>query len=136
MITDPVGDLFTRIRNAAMAKRLEVVVPYSRLKENVVKVLLQEGYLTDVKRVSAKGGMASSRKDDLILTLTFRRRKPVISGIKNISRPGLRIYRGSGKLPRPLGGAGISVISTPQGVMSNKEAKKKGLGGEVLGEVW
>lgn len=126
MITDPIGDLFTRIRNAALAKRSEVVVPHSALKESIAKVLLQEGYLTQVKHV----------KGDLILTLTFKRRKPLISGIKNVSRPGLRIYRGHEALPRPLGGAGISVISTPQGVMSNIEAKKKGLGGEVLGEVW
>ncbi|MDO8599921.1 MAG: 30S ribosomal protein S8 [bacterium] len=126
MITDPTGDLFTRIRNAVMAKKPEIPVPYSRLKEAVAQVLLKEGYLSSVTHV----------KDELVMTLTIKRRKSVITGIKNVSRPGLRIYRGSDKLPRPLRGAGISIISTPKGVMSNKEARKLGVGGEVLGEIW
>lgn len=126
MITDPTGDLFTRIRNAVMAKKPEIPVPYSRFKEAIAQVLLKEGYLSNVTRV----------KDELVMTLTIKRRKSVITGIKNVSRPGLRIYRGSGALPRPLRGAGISIISTPKGVMSNKEARKLGVGGEVLGEIW
>lgn len=126
MITDPTGDLFTRIRNAVMAKKPEIPVPYSRLKEAIAQVLLKEGYLSNVTRV----------KDELVMALTIKRRKSVITGIKNVSRPGLRIYRASDKLPRPLRGAGISIISTPKGVMSNKEARKLGVGGEVLGEIW
>lgn len=126
MITDPIGDLITRIRNAVMAGNSQVVAPYSRLKQAVADVLVREGYLLDAKKV----------KYDLVINLALKRRKPVITGIKNISRPGLRIYRGAAKLPRPLQGAGVSIISTSKGVLSNKEAFKAGLGGEVLGEVW
>lgn len=126
MITDPIGDLFSRIRNIVMAHKTEVVVPYSKMKEAVCEVLKKEGYLSEVKKV----------KNELVLTIAVKRRQPQITGIKNLSRPGLRIYRAAGKLPRPLGGAGISVVSTSKGVMSNKEAYKLGLGGEVLGEVW
>ncbi len=126
MITDPIGDLFTRIRNIVMAHKTEVSVPYSKMKESVAEALKREGYLSEVKRV----------KNELVLTISVKRRQPLITGIKNVSRPGLRIYRQAGKLPRPLGGAGISVVSTSKGIMSNREAYKQGLGGEVLGEVW
>ncbi len=126
MITDPVGDLLARVRNAALRRGREVVMPYSRLKFEVAKVLEKEGYLASVSKI----------KNELSLTLVYKGRRPLVTGVKNISRPGLRIYRKKDELPRPIGGAGISIISTPQGVMSNKDAKKKGLGGEVLGEVW
>lgn len=126
MITDPVGDLLTRIRNAALARKQEVVAPYSKVREAVAKVLKEEGYLQDVTR----------QKNQLVMNLALKRRRPVITGIKNVSRPGLRIYRPATRLPRPLGGAGVSIISTSRGVMTNIEAKKLGLGGEVLGEVW
>lgn len=126
LITDPVGDLFARIRNAAMAGRREVYLPYSSLRENIVKVLKKEGYIGKIKK----------KDDQLMVSLTYKRRQPLITGIKNVSRPGLRIYRGAKKIKEPLGGAGITIVSTPQGVMSSREAKKKGLGGEVLGEVW
>jgi small subunit ribosomal protein S8 len=126
MITDPISDLFTRIRNIVMAHKTEVSVPYSKMKESIAEVLKREGYLSDVKRV----------KNELVLTIAVKRRQAQITGIKNVSRPGLRIYREAKRLPRPLGGAGISIISTSHGIMSNKEAFKQGLGGEVLGEVW
>lgn len=126
MIIDPVGDLLTRIRNAARARNSETVAPYSKLRLAIAKVLQKEGYLTEVKKV----------KNQLVLALALKRRRPVITGIKNVSRPGLRIYRKASRLPRPLGGAGVSIISTSRGVMTNTEAKKLGLGGEVLGEVW
>lgn len=126
LINDPIGDLFTRIRNIVMAGKTEITVPASRLKEDVCKVLQKEGYLSEVKKV----------KSDLVLTLATSHRKPVLTGIKNISKPGLRIYRKADKLPNPLRGAGIAIISTPEGVMTSREAKKKRLGGEVLGEAW
>lgn len=125
-ITDPVGDLLARIRNAAQARHREVSVPYSKLREAVVKVLQRENYIVGVKK---KG-------QTLVLELAYKRRKPIISGIKNVSKPGLHIYRKKNEIRDPLGGAGIVIISTPQGVMSSREAKKKGLGGEILGEVW
>lgn len=126
MIIDPVGDLLTRIRNAALAREPEVTAPYSKLKAAVAKVLQKEGFLADAKKV----------KNQLVITLALKRRRPVVTGIKNVSRPGLRIYRKAGRLPKPLGGAGVSIISTSRGVMTNIEAKKLGLGGEVLGEIW
>ena len=126
LITDPIGDLLARIRNIVMSQKTEVLVPYSRLKEDVCKVLVKEGYLSEVKKVQS----------DLVLTVATSHRKPVLTGIKNISKPGLRIYRKSQELPFPLRGAGIAIISTPEGVMTSREAKKKKLGGEVLGEVW
>lgn len=126
MVTDPIGDLLTRIRNAALSRNREISVPYSKFKEAVCQVLKKEGYLDEVQK----------QENTLALTLVFKRRQPLITGIKNISRPGLRIYRKAAKLPRPFGGSGISIVSTPKGVMSDKEARKQGLGGEVLGEVW
>jgi small subunit ribosomal protein S8 len=126
LINDPIGDLFARIRNIVMGGKTEVIVPHSRLKEDVCLVMQKEGYISEVKRV----------KNDLVLTLATSHRKPVLTGIKNVSKPGLRIYRKSQELPAPLRGAGVSIISTPEGVMSNKEARKKRLGGEVLGEIW
>lgn len=125
-MTDPVGDLLTRIRNAAMARKREILLPYSKIKYAVCQTLAKEGYLSEVKK----------DKETLRVGLAYKRRLPVITGVRNISRPGLRIYRGAKDLPRPLGGPGISIISTSKGVMSNKEAKKNNLGGEVLGEVW
>lgn len=126
MITDPVGDLLTRIRNAAKSRNKEVTAPYSKLKYAVSLVLRKEGYLSDAKK----------QGNELLLTLAYKRRQPLLTGVKNVSRPGMRIYRKAKELPRPLGGLGISIVSTPKGVMSNKEASKKKLGGEVLGEIW
>lgn len=126
IITDPVGDLFARIRNAARVRQQELPVPYSSLRENIVRVLKKEGYVADSKK---KG-------DKLLITLAYKRRQPLITGVRNVSKPGLRIYRGAKDIREPLGGAGITIVSTPGGVMSSREAKKKGLGGEVLGEVW
>jgi|SRR3989344_4902935 len=126
MIGDPVGDLLTRIRNAAQAQAVELKSPYSRLREEIVRVLKEEGYVESFKKEG----------NELVIVLAYSRRKPLITGIKNVSKPGLRIYRKSGKLPRPLGGVGISVVSTPRGVMSGGKAWKEKLGGEVLALVW
>ena len=126
MIGDPVGDLLTRIRNAAQAQAVELKSPYSRLREEIVRVLKEEGYVESFKKEG----------NELVIVLAYSRRKPLITGIKNVSKPGLRIYRKSGKLPRPLGGVGISVVSTPRGVMSGGKAWKEKLGGEILALVW
>lgn len=126
IITDSAGDLLTRIRNAALASKRETTVPYSRLREGILKVLKKEGYLQSVKK----------KEGELIIQLTYKRRKPLVTAIKNVSSPGLRIYRKAKDIPRPLGGGGIAIISTSQGVMSSREAKKKNLGGEILGEIW
>lgn len=132
MITDPIGDLLTRIRNAALTRKLELSVPYSKACEAVALVLKDEGYVSQVNRVLVE----VRGRGQLALTLATKRRKPVITGIRNVSRPGLRIYRQAKKLPNPLSGAGVSIISTSKGVMTDRAARKLGLGGEVLGEVW
>lgn len=125
-MTDPIGDLLTRIRNAAQNKSLEIDCPHSKMREGVVRVLKNEGYVADFKKEGRS----------LHITLAYAHRRPIISGIKNVSKPGLRIYRKSRELPMPLGGAGISIVSTPLGIMSSRQAKKERLGGEVLGVVW
>ncbi len=131
----PIGDFITRLKNAAKAGRVEVPVPYSRIKENMAKVLLREGYLTSVKKdVDARV---------LIVTLAYKQsssrglgKLPLLTSGRNISKPGARIYSGSREIPRVAGGIGVTLISTSSGVMSDKEAKKKGLGGEVIAQVW
>lgn len=125
-VNDPVGDFLARTRNAVLARHREVRAPYSKLREDIAQVLKKEGYIEKVK----KG------KNELVVTLAYKRRQPLITGLRNVSRPGLRVYRKVKDLRQPLGGAGVAIVSTPQGVMSSREAKKKGLGGEVLGEVW
>ena len=133
MIGDPISDLLTRIRNGALAHKSDVSMPYSKYKHAVADVLKREGYLQEVKK----------EDNSLILSIAYKRTadsfkswQPLISGVKNVSRPGVRIYRKMSDLPRVLGGAGIAIVSTPAGVLSDKEARKKGVGGEVLGEVW
>ena len=126
MVNDPIGDLLTRIKNAAQNKSLEASSPYSKMREGVLAVLKEEGYLADFKKEG----------NQLQMVLAYAHRRPIISGVKNVSKPGLRIYRKSSQLPKPLGGIGISIVSTSSGIMSNRKAKQKGLGGEVLGMVW
>lgn len=133
MIGDPISDLLTRIRNGALAHKSEISAPYSKYKHAVADVLKREGYLLEVKK----------EERNLVLSIAYRRTaasfkswQPLITGVKNVSRPGVRIYRKAADLPRPLGGSGIAIVSTPAGVLSDKEARKKGVGGEVLGEVW
>lgn len=126
MVGDPVGDLLTRIRNAARSRKREVTAPYSKLKYAICQVLLKEGYLDAVKK----------QGNDLLIALAYKRRQPILTGIRNISRPGLRIYQKGKEIKAPLGGAGIVIISTPKGILSSIEARKKNLGGEILGEVW
>lgn len=122
-MTDPVADMLTRIRNAAALRREEVRVPASTLKQAIADVLAKEGYL----------GKVGKEQRELVLELTGERQ---LSGLKRISKPGRRVYAKSGKLPRVRGGLGIAVVSTPQGVMTAHEARKRKLGGEILAEVF
>ncbi len=126
---DPISDLLTRIRNAGMARHAKVVIPHSRLKEAVAKILKQEGYVADLV---VEGDILKS----LILTLKYEQRRPVIAGLKQVSTPGLRRYVGSTEIPRVLGGMGVAIVSTSQGVMSGLQAKKQNLGGELVCYVW
>jgi len=128
-MTDPIADLLTRIRNASQALVPVVELPHSRLKQRIAEILHHEGYLAEVSVEGAK-------LKKLRLRLKFQGRKGVIAGLRRISSPGLRRYVAATELPRVLGGLGIAIISTPQGVMTSTEARKANVGGEVLCYVW
>ena len=128
-MTDPISDMLTRIRNAGKALLPAVELPHSRIKESVAKILKSEGY---VGEVAVEGNSIKKIK----IRLKYQGRKSVIEGIKRVSRPGLRRYVGSTEIPRVLGGLGVSIISTPEGVMTGAQAQKKNLGGELLCYVW
>jgi small subunit ribosomal protein S8 len=125
-MSDPIADLLTRIRNGQAAGKAEVSVQSSRVKEAIVRVLKDEGYLADYV-VNKDGGRRA-----LVIALKYHGGKPVIERLERVSRPGLRAYRGKDALPKVLGGLGVAVVSTPQGVMSDREARRAGQGGEVL----
>jgi len=133
-VTDPIADMLTRIRNGNTAFKPVVDVPLSRIKREIARVLLEEGFVTAVDEAADSDGHPQLR-----LTLKYggeRRRERVITGIKRISRPGLRIYKGSHEMPRVLGGLGIAIVSTPKGIMTDRSARRAGIGGEVLAFVW
>ncbi len=127
---DPIADMFTRMRNGQAAKKVSVSMPSAKMKVAIAKVLKQEGYVTDYS-VSA----VEANKPQLTVVLKYYEEKPVIDTIKRVSRPGLRIYRTHQQLPKVLDGLGMAIISTSKGLMSNRQASKLGLGGEVIGEV-
>lgn len=130
-MTDPVADLLTRLRNANTAHHETVTAPSSKLKKSVAEILKREGYIADWAVEDAKVG------SNLVLTLKYGNgRERSISGIKRVSKPGLRVYAKSTELPRVLGGLGIAILSTSSGVLTDKEAQNKGVGGEVLAYVW
>jgi small subunit ribosomal protein S8 len=126
---DPVSDLLTRIRNAGMARHSKVSIPHSRLKESVARILKAEGYVSEVV---VEGTMPRQ----IVISLKYSGQTPVIVGLRQISTPGLRRYVRSAEIPRVLGGMGISVVSTPQGVMTGTDARKANLGGELVCYVW
>ena len=125
-MTDPISDMLTRIRNGQKARKVSVSMPASSAKEAVARVLKDEGYITDYS-VSGEGATK-----DLSVELKYFEGMPVIESIKRASRPGLRIYRGKESLPKVLGGLGVAIVSTSAGVMSDREAREKGIGGEVI----
>lgn len=126
---DPISDLLSRIRNAGLARHARVNIPHSKLKESVAHILKREGYIADV---AVEGGAVKS----LVLSLKYDQRKPVITGLRQISTPGLRRYVRSTEIPRVLGGMGVAIVSTSRGVMSGTEAKQQNLGGELVCYVW
>ena len=125
-MTDPISDMLTRIRNGQKARKVSVSMPASKAKEAVAKVLKDEGYITDYE--TAGDGAEKS----LSVTLKYFEGVPVIEKIQRTSRPGLRIYRGKEDLPKVLGGLGVAIVSTSAGVMSDRQAREKGIGGEVI----
>jgi len=131
VMTDPIADMLTRIRNANMAFKEEVVVPGSRLKERIAEILVREGYVQD----SSVEGEGKDRR--IVLHLKFGpNQQRTINGIQRISTPGRRVFAGRDEIPRVLGGMGIAILSTSQGLITDRPAKKRGIGGEVLAHVW
>jgi len=128
-MTDPISDMLTRIRNAGRALRPVVAVPHSRVKENIANILKKEGYVAEV---AVEGKIPKI----INIKLKYQGKKNVIEGLRRISRPGLRHYVGATEIPRVLGGLGVAVVSTSEGVMTGMQAKKKNLGGELLCYVW
>ena len=126
---DPIADLLTCIRNANLALKPEISVPHSRIKESAVRILRDEGYL---ESFNVEGDV----KRSIRINLKFQGRKGIISGLQRISRPGLCHYTSANDIPLVLGGMGIAVVSTPQGLMSGHDARRKNLGGELLFKVW
>jgi small subunit ribosomal protein S8 len=133
MMTDPIADMLTRLRNANIAFHDEVLMPSSKLKEALARILQREGYIAgfDVSKDATKPGQ--QLKIELKYTPD---RKRTISGLKRVSKPGLRVYSASTDVPRVLGGMGIAILSTNQGLMTDREARQRRVGGEVLCQVW
>lgn len=130
-ITDVIADMLTRIRNAGTAKHETVDVPASRVKSAIADILVNEGYVKSVQKID------DDKQGVLRITLKYTsNKKMVISGIKRISKPGLKVYANKEELPKVLGGLGIAIISTSKGIMTDKEARKLGIGGEVMAYVW
>lgn len=128
-MSDPISDLLTRIRNAGAAQLPVVNLPHSRIKESVAKLLKQQGYVADVS-------VAGDTKKTLTISLKFNGKKSVIEGLKRVSKPGLRRYVGSTEIPRVRGGLGVAIISTSEGLLTDQQARKKNLGGELLCYIW
>jgi len=133
-MTDPIADMLTRLRNANQAYHDAVTMPYSKLKAGVADILQQEGYVTSYKVDEPVEGAVGKT---LTITLKYgQNRERSIAGIRRISKPGLRVYAKASGLPKVLGGLGIAIISTSQGLLTDRQANKKGVGGEVLAYVW
>ena len=130
MVTDPIADMLTRIRNANQMRYKEVEVPASKMKNEIARILKAEGFIVDYKVKK------NNIQDILVLSLKYVDKERVITGLKRISKPGLRVYVKAEEVPSVLNGLGIAIISTSKGVMTDKNARKLGIGGEVLAYIW
>ena len=129
-LSDPIADFLTRLRNANSARLTEVVLPYSKIKAEIARILKQEGYITNYE-VDTEGQFPQIKVISKMVNRTS-----AITGLKRVSKPGLRKYVGATEIPRVLGGMGISILSTPRGIVTGREAKKQNIGGELLAYVW
>jgi small subunit ribosomal protein S8 len=132
MVTDTISDMFTRIRNASLISQHMVQIPKTKITSEIARILKEEGFIRDLETFN------DNNREFLLLLLKYKGkdRKPVISCLKRISKPGLRIYSNSKRLPNVLGNLGIAIISTSRGLMTNIDARKQGIGGEILGYIW
>ncbi len=129
-VTDPISDLLTRIRNAVRAKKIRVDIPSSNMKKSLVEILKQQKFIEDYEVLE------DNKQNILRIKLKYDNGSNVIGGMKRISTPGLRVYKGADSLPRVLNGLGIAIISTSKGLMTDKEARSKSLGGEIVCHIW
>jgi len=129
-VTDPIADLLTRVRNASRAKKRRVEIPSSKMKLSLVEILKQQNFIEDYKLVE------DNKQNVIDVKLKYTNGEAAISGLKKISKPGLRVYEGTDNLPRVLNGLGIAVISTSKGLMTEKQARKESIGGEVICHIW
>ncbi|MFN9709663.1 MAG: 30S ribosomal protein S8 [Burkholderiales bacterium] len=125
-MSDPIADMLTRIRNAQMVEKPNVEFPSSKLKVSIARVLKDEGYIESFKLLNRDG------KNSLVIDLKYHAGRPVIERIERVSRPGLRVYKGCHDIPMVMNGLGVAIVTTPQGVMTDRKARKVGVGGEVL----
>lgn len=130
MITDPIGDFITRIKNAVMAKHNTVAVPYSKLKESLGDILKKEGYITDMVIDTTKPF------PELVMTLKYVGKAAAVTDVRRMSKPGRRLYVPAKQIPRALGGYGITIVSTNRGVLTDADARKMNVGGELLCQIW
>jgi small subunit ribosomal protein S8 len=130
VVTDTIADMLTRIRNANQMRYEEVRVPSSNIKNEIARILKEEGYINDFKIED------NDVQGTIVLTLKYKNKERVITGLRRISKPGLRVYCKSNEIPKVLNGLGIAIISTSKGIMTDKEARKQNVGGEVLAYIW
>ena len=130
VVTDTIADMLTRIRNANQMRYEEVTVPASNIKKEIARILKEEGFIKDYKIVS------DDAQGTIVLTLKYNKKERVITGLKRISKPGLRVYAKNDEIPKVLNGLGIAIVSTSKGIMTDKEARKENIGGEVLAYIW
>jgi len=136
-MTDPIADMLTRIRNAFLVNKHEVVVPMSKIKYEIAKILKKEGFISEVEVFKPQTLKNNGIFDEIKISLKYKKNgKSVITKLKRVSKPGLRVYSNKHKLPKVLNNMGIAIISTSEGLMTNKEARKKNLGGEIICEVY
>src|ERR1041385_8628665 len=129
-VTDPIADFLSRVRNSTQAQKAEMFVPYSKMKSEVARILKEEGYITDFELDT------NASHPRIKITHKISSRSNAITGLRRVSRPGLRRYVGANEIPRVLGGMGTAILSTPRGVLSGREARKQNVGGELLAYVW
>ena len=130
VVTDTIADMLTRIRNANQMRYEEVQVPASNIKKEIARILKEEGFIKDYKIVS------DDAQGTIVLTLKYNKKERVITGLKRISKPGLRVYAKNDNIPKVVNGLGIAIISTSKGIMTDKQARKENIGGEVLAYIW
>lgn len=131
MITDPVSDFLIQIKNGYMARKNQIVIPCSKMRESLARLLNNAGYIGKINIMKD-----AETKSKIAIDLIYKNNQPKVTEIIMVSKPGRRVYQGKDQLPRVLGGGGIAIISTPSGLMTDKEARKKSLGGEVICKIW